>query len=98
MERLANEVGVKLNRQVDVGAEEWIGRVDFTLDDSIDVVEVLSERYHSAHLDREADEERFARLRQSGRRLLTVWDTDVWGRPEFVGQQLLSFWRDRTVP
>jgi very-short-patch-repair endonuclease len=95
--RLAADVGITLRRQVDVGDDEWIGRVDFTFEDSPDVIEVLSERYHAARLDREADSERFSRLRQTGRRVLTLWDADVWGQPELVRQQIQMFWRDKTV-
>jgi len=95
--RLAADVGIRLRRQVDVGDDEWIGRVDFEFEDSADVIEVLSERYHAARLDREADSERFNRLRQTGRRVLTLWDSDVWGQPEVVRQQIQLFWRDRNV-
>ncbi len=93
VERLAREVGVELKRQVEVGGNEWIGRVDFEVVGSTDVIEVLSERFHSAFLDREADTTRFRRLEASGRRLLTIWDADVWGNPEVVRQRILSFWR-----
>lgn len=97
VQRLASEVGVALVRQVDVGGHDWIGRVDFVLEGSPDVIEVLSHRYHGSVLDQAADAERFARLEASGRRVLRVWDTDVWSRPEEVRQQILSFRRDRTV-
>lgn len=96
--RLAGEVGVELKRQVDVGATDWIGRVDFEIVGSTDIIEVLSERYHSALLDREADTTRFRRLEGSGRRVLTLWDADVWGNPEAVRQQISSFWRDKPAP
>lgn len=97
VQRLALEVGVNLVRQVDVGSHEWIGRVDFVLVGSPDVIEVLSHRYHGSVLDQEADADRFARLESSGRRVLRIWDTAVWSEPEQVRQQILSFWRDRTV-
>jgi very-short-patch-repair endonuclease len=96
VDRLARDVGVALRRQVDIGDEAWLGRVDFELEDSPDVIEVMSARFHSAFLDQEADRERFERLRESGRRLLVVWDADVWERPEVVRLQILAFWRDRT--
>jgi hypothetical protein len=94
VERLARDVGVELRRQVEVGGNEWVGRVDFEIFGSTDVIEVLSDRYHSAFLDREADFTRFRQLEASGRRLLTIWDADVWGSPEAVRQRILSFWRD----
>jgi very-short-patch-repair endonuclease len=75
-----------------VGSADWIGRVDFEVLGTPDVIEVLSERYHAALLDRQADDSRFRRLEESGRRVLTLWDADVWGRPEAVRQQILTFW------
>ncbi|MEX2625211.1 MAG: hypothetical protein WD651_15955 [Acidimicrobiia bacterium] len=99
VERLALDVGVQLRRQVDVGDDlGWIGRVDYELDDCTDVIEVLSDRYHSALLDRTADSIRFARLQASGRRLLTIWDHDVWSRPEEVRHQIHLFWLGRSTP
>jgi len=94
VERLARDVDVELRRQVDVGdGDSWIGRVDFEIVGSSDVIEVLSERYHSSHLDKLADSERFARISVSGRRILTIWDHDVWSDPETVRLQIHAFWR-----
>ncbi len=98
VERLAREVGVELRRQVDVGGQEWIGRVDFEVVGTADVIEVLSERFHSAFLDRQADTKRFELLERSGRRVLTLWDADVWGNAEVVRQQISSFWREEPAP
>ena len=98
VERLALEVGVGLRRQVDVGDDlGWIGRVDFELEGCRDVIEVLSDRYHSSLLDRNADSIRFARIQESGRHLLTIWDQDVWSRPEQVRQQIHLFWLGRST-
>jgi very-short-patch-repair endonuclease len=93
VQKLASDVGVALRRQVDVGDNEWIGRVDFIVACTPDVIEVLSQRYHGSVLDRDADALRFTRLRQSGRRVLAVWDTDVWERPEAVSEAIQTFWR-----
>jgi very-short-patch-repair endonuclease len=94
VERLAKDVDVQVRRQVDVGDDEgWIGRVDFEIVGNSDVIEVLSARYHSSHLDQVADAKRFARLEASGRRLLTIWDHDVWSSPDAVRLQILAFWR-----
>ncbi|MGH8928035.1 MAG: hypothetical protein ACRDWH_06770 [Acidimicrobiia bacterium] len=97
VQRLAMDVGVTLVRQVDVGDQEWIGRVDFVLRGSPDVLEVLSQRFHGSILDLRIDEKRFARIEASGRRVLRIWDTDVWSRPDEVRRAILSFWHDRTV-
>ena len=98
VERLARDVGVELRRQVDVGGHEWIGRVDFEIVGSTDVIEVMYERFHSAYIDREADESRFQRIEATGRRILSLWDADVWGDAEAVRQRILSFWRERPAP
>jgi very-short-patch-repair endonuclease len=99
VERLARDVDVELRRQVDVGdGDGWIGRVDFEIVGTTDIIEVLSERYHTSHLDRLADAERFARLEASGRRLLSIWDHDVWSNPDTVRLQILAFWRGGSTP
>ena len=98
VERLAREVGVELRRQVEVGGQQWIGRVDFEIPGSTDVIEVLSERFHSALLDRAADKTRFRRLEDTGRRVLTLWDADVWSDAEAIRQKILSFWREEPAP
>ena len=93
VEQLAKEVGVRLRRQVNVGDDEWIARVDFEIEDTVDVIEVLSDRYHGSLLDRQADTVRFDRIGATGRRVLTLWDSDIWTRAEWVRQEILSFWR-----
>lgn len=96
--RLAMDVGVRLVNQVDVGNQvEWLGRVDFKIEDSNDVIEVLSERYHSAYLDKQLDAERFRRIEETGRRILCLWDSEVWNRPEVVRQQILAFSRGKAA-
>lgn len=65
-------------RQVDLGAERWVGRVDFLRDDMPLVVEVQSERYHAALLDRVHDAARRAALEAAGFVVVEVWDTAVW--------------------
>jgi hypothetical protein len=45
-----------------------------------------------------ADAERFARLEASGRRLLSIWDHDVWSNPDTVRLQILAFWRGGSTP
>jgi len=68
-------------RQVDLGGEDWIGRVDFKHLTLPIVIEVLSERYHSSLLDREADGRRFAALITAGFTVVTVWDHELWQSP-----------------
>ena len=68
--------------QVDLGDEDdWIGRVDYLFAGGV-VVETDGRRYHSALLDVQADADRDARLRASGRRVLRLTWQDITQRPE----------------
>jgi very-short-patch-repair endonuclease len=96
--RLARDAGVVLRRQVDSGGEDWIGRVDFRIEQTGKVIEVLSERYHRSRLDELADHSRFARLADAGFEVLTIWDSDVWERGAAVVDQIRSFSRGDPTP
>jgi very-short-patch-repair endonuclease len=65
-------------RQVDLGDQRWCGRVDFLAVDRPLVVEVQSERYHTALLDIAHDAERRAKLHAAGFTVVEVWDHEVW--------------------
>jgi len=71
-----------LERQVDVGGHEWVGRVDF-LDRALGlVVEVDSDLHHTSPLDRAHDRRRDERLRAAGwRQVVRVSEDDVWRHP-----------------
>ena len=79
--QLLGEVGIELRRQVDSGGSEWTGRVDFRHPLVPLIVEVQSERHHSALVDRLADRRRLAALRSAGFVVVEVSDTQVWSRP-----------------
>ncbi len=70
-----------MERQVDLGADSWCGRVDFFDRSRRLVVEVDSERFHTALSDVRADRERAEKLRQAGFRLVRVTDDQVFHRP-----------------
>ena len=93
VDRLARDVGVVLRRQVHTGGDEWIGRVDFLIEDTNKVIEVLSRRYHLSFLDRLADRTRFTRLTDAGFLVLTLWDSDIWGNGDLVRDRIEAFWR-----
>ncbi len=95
VQRLAGDVGVAVRRQVDAGGDDWIGRVDFMIEDTNKIIEVLSQRYHGSLLDRRSDEARFDRLREAGFRVLTLWDSDVWENPTKVMDIIDQFSRAR---
>jgi very-short-patch-repair endonuclease len=73
-----------MRRQVDVGGESWVGRVDFA-DSSLPlVVEINSERYHSSLTDQRADQARHEALHGAGFTVLWFWDTEIWHEPHRV--------------
>jgi very-short-patch-repair endonuclease len=98
VQRLGLDVDVELRRQVDAGDDGWIGRVDFLIEGTNKVIEVLSQRYHGSLLDRLSDDRRFIRLNEAGFQVLTLWDTDVWGNPDLVRDRIGAFWRGDLTP
>jgi very-short-patch-repair endonuclease len=77
-------LGIEFRRQVDLGGEHWDGRVDLVAERAPVVVEVQSERFHAALLDREADAARRARLEADGYSVVEVTDVEVWSQPKAV--------------
>jgi len=96
--RLAQDVGVPVRRQVDAGDGQWIGRVDFLIEHTNKVIEVLSRRYHGSLLDRLSDDSRISRLNEAGFVVLTLWDSDVWANGDLVRDRIEAFWRDDLTP
>jgi very-short-patch-repair endonuclease len=82
---LMNKNGIRsFRRQVDVGANSWSGRVDFLDRECPLVIEILSERYHTALLDVEADAARRYRHEQMGLTVLEIWDREIFYSPALV--------------
>lgn len=66
-ERILHEAGQRpLDRQVDVGGHEWIGRVDFADLELRALFEVDSRLHHTSELDSALDAERDRRLLEAG--------------------------------
>lgn len=79
---LFDEADVPMRRQVDSGdGEHWTGRVDFRHATLPLVIEIQSERYHSALTDRAADRARRERFEAAGYVYLEITDTMVWSAP-----------------
>ena len=74
----------EMRRQVDSGGDVWVGRVDFRDARLPLIVEVQSERYHTALTDKQADRVRLAALRAAGFVVVEVTENQVWHRPEEV--------------
>jgi hypothetical protein len=71
----------RLRRQVNSGGETWTGRVDLRDEELPFILEVQSERYHSALLDVEADEARIKQLEGDGFVVAQVTDAQAWQHP-----------------
>ena len=81
-----------LRRQVDVGDDEWIGRMDFVGDERALVVEIDSEIHHAALLDSQRDESITARLEAAGWDVLRLREDDIWNRSRWTIDQLRDAW------
>lgn len=72
-------------RQVEVGDDDgWVGRVDYCDRELRVIVEVQSDLYHSARVDRTRDAERIARLRRAGWIVVEIREFDIFHRPDRV--------------
>lgn len=79
-----DEAGIATRRQVDLGGDGWIGRVDLLVVGTNLVIEADSARFHTSRLDRERDARRDADLRDAGHEVLRITEEDVWHRPADV--------------
>jgi very-short-patch-repair endonuclease len=80
---LARRHGIgPFRRQVNLGGEFWIGRVDFLHERCPLIVEVQSEAFHAALVDQASDARRFAMLDAAGFTVEPVWDHEIWGHPQ----------------
>ncbi|CAN5646848.1 hypothetical protein BH10ACT3_BH10ACT3_16390 [soil metagenome] len=79
-----------MQRQVESGGETWTGRVDFRHVAKPLIIEVQSEMYHDALIDRVADRIRIAALRDAGFEVVELTDVQVWNRPWEVGPLVSS--------
>lgn len=92
LERRGTEVlsgfGIVWRRQVDLGDDQWRGRVDLYGDPLPLIVEVQSEKYHTALLDRVADEKRRAGLERAGFTVVEITEEELWGAPEIAWERV----------
>lgn len=70
------------DRQVDLGAEGWVGRVDFYYRSVRLIVEIDSDLHHTSKLDMEADTRRDAALTAAGFTVLRIDEPDVGEQPQ----------------
>ena len=60
---LVRRVGIRMRRQIDVGGDEWLGRMDFIHERLPLIVQIDSELHHTALIDAEADERQLSSSR-----------------------------------
>lgn len=75
-------------KQLDTGADRWVGRVDFAYRAEALLIEVDSDLFHSSHLDQLSDRRRDADLEAAGWRVHRVKEADLRGRPAWVVEQV----------
>lgn len=95
---LARDGQRQMERQVHVGGESWLGRVDFYDREARLVVQIDSERHHSALIDKEADQRQTAALRASGFEVIRFSDFQVWYYADEVVTEIRAERRRRRAP
>lgn len=86
--RVLDDAGVATRRQVDLGGDDWIGRVDLLVVGTNLVIEADSARFHSSLSDRRRDAARDAAMAAAGYEVLRVPEEDVWARPTEVARRV----------
>jgi very-short-patch-repair endonuclease len=81
---ILDHAGIRTERQVDIGHDAWIGRVDLRVAGTDLLIEVDSALHHTSLSDRRRDAARDEALAAAGFRVVRVTDRDVWNRPHEV--------------
>ncbi len=68
----------QMRRQVNVGSDHWIGRIDFVDPELPVIVQVDSSLYHGSQLDQEIDAAQTVDLEGAGFEVVRVSDFEVW--------------------
>jgi very-short-patch-repair endonuclease len=79
--QILRDAGIRMRPQVDVGGDDWAGRVDLLHEEEPLIAEVQSNRFHRALTSREDDRVRRARLEEAGYVVVELWEDQVWFRP-----------------
>lgn len=83
--KLADEAGVKIARQVNLGGTDWIGRFDGRLVSNGRPLEIDSIRHHTTITDKARDAQRDADARAAGfPDVLRITEEMIWSQPEEV--------------
>jgi very-short-patch-repair endonuclease len=86
-------------RQIDIGDDDgWIGRVDFYERDTLTILQVDGDRWHTGLVDRLTDAAQVARLERAGFAVIRVTEGQVWLRPDEVGMAVRACRDRRPLP
>jgi len=85
---LLDEAGIATRRQVDLGGDSWVGRVDLLAVGFPVVIEVDSAVHHTSHSDRLRDQRRDEELAALGLRVVRITDFEVFVRPWAVAPRV----------
>lgn len=77
-----------MRRQVDVGSDRWIGRVDFVDRELPIIVQIDSSLFHGSLLDQERDAAQTADLEAGGFEVVRLTDFEVWYEADLVGEKV----------
>ncbi len=92
---LLNKAGLPaVERQVEVGGERWLGRVDFRLGVSAVVIEVQSGTYHWSLTSADDDRRRSDAMRNAGFVVVPVWESVIWNEPAAAIATIEAAWRE----
>ena len=86
--RILGDAGIPMRAQVDVGADQWVGRVDLLHHEEPLVAEVQSDRFHRSLTSAQDDLIRRERLEQAGWVVVELWEHEVWFRPQDVVEKV----------
>lgn len=92
---LLDEAGVETERQVDLGGDSWIGRVDLKVVGTPVVIEVDSAIHHGSRADRQRDRIRDESLAAAGFTVVRITECEVFTRPWSVAPRVLAAIRSK---
>jgi hypothetical protein len=81
---LAEDGQAPMDRQVNLGGDQWLARVDAYDWSARVIAQVHSDRYHRALLDRQHDDAQLVALIAAGFVIVEVWEEEVWYRGDIV--------------
>jgi very-short-patch-repair endonuclease len=82
-------------RQIDVGGDRWLGRIDFLDRDAKLIVQIDSDRYHGSLIDKAADKAQTAALEGAGFVVERFTDFEVWYCADEVARRVRKARRRR---